>query len=203
MSKYTYNILLKKYSCTNAKRESKWEELFGHQPKEKDWSIIHTSNFCCTIETQLRSFYFKIFHNAIGFNAFLFKIGRKESANCYFCSDFPETLDHLFCDCRRVVPLWEKLVDKINTGTDHSYNLTLSKFNFLFGIQSRDKYASCINFLCLCLKYYIYSCRFQGKELIFEAFVSMVKFKQKIEYKIAQKKNKLQVHFKKWSIKFN
>ena len=64
-------------------------------------------------------------------------------------------------------------------------------------------YASCINFLCLCLKYYIYSCRFQGKELIFEAFVSMVKFKQKIEYKIAQKKNKLQVHFKKWSIKFN
>ena len=35
MSKYTYNILLKKYSCTNAKRESKWEELFGHQPKER------------------------------------------------------------------------------------------------------------------------------------------------------------------------
>ena len=32
---------------------------------------------------------------------------------------------------------------------------------------------------------------------------SMVQFKQKIENKIAQKKNKLKVHFKKWSIKFN
>ena len=81
-------------------------------------------------------------------------------------------------------------MDKINTGTDHSYNLIIC-LGYSQGTNT--------NFLCLCLKYYIYSCRFQEKELIFEAFVSMVKFKQKIEYKIAQKKN---VHLKKWSIKF-
>ena len=87
------------------------------QPKEKDWSIIHRDNFRCTIETQLRSFYFKIFHNVIGVNAFLFKIRKRDSPNCYFCSEEPETLDHLFCNCTKVVPLWENLVDKIYTSS--------------------------------------------------------------------------------------
>ena len=76
---------------------------FGHQPKEDEWSQIHRANFKCTIETQLRSFYFKVFHNAIGVNSFLYKIGRGDSPICNFCSEYPETLDHLFCHCRKVL----------------------------------------------------------------------------------------------------
>ena len=29
---------------------------------DADWSIIHDNNFNCSIGTQLRPFYFKIFH---------------------------------------------------------------------------------------------------------------------------------------------
>ena len=131
-------MLQKKDCTTNTKRESKWEELFGHQPKEKDWSIIHRDNFRCTIETQLRSFYFKIFHNVIGVNAFLFKIRKRDSPNCYFCSEEPETLDHLFCNCTKVVPLWENLVDKIYTSSGISRDIVFTKFNYLLYIREVD-----------------------------------------------------------------
>ena len=189
-------ICYKRNIVTNTKRESKWEELFGHQPKERDWSIIHRDNFRCTIETQLRSFYFKIFHNVIGVNAFLFKIIRKrDSPNCYFCSEEPETLDHLFCNCTKVVPLWENLVDKIYTSSGISRDIVFTKFNYLFGIHTGSRHDSCINVLFLYLKFYIYSCKFQEKELRFEVFRSMVKSKQNVEYKIAKKKEQVECSF--------
>ena len=51
----------------------------------------HKANFTCTIETQLTSFYFKLFHRAICTNQFLHKIGRADNPNCYFCSSLPES----------------------------------------------------------------------------------------------------------------
>ena len=34
-------------------------------PQDLDWDEIHLRNFKCSIDTRLRSFYFKLFHNAI------------------------------------------------------------------------------------------------------------------------------------------
>ena len=49
-----------------------WENLFNDFLEDEDfeWEDIHNRNFKCTIETQLRSFYFKVFHRAIAFNDF-------------------------------------------------------------------------------------------------------------------------------------
>ena len=49
------------------------------------WEKVHKANFTCTIDTRLRSFYFKIFHKTIALNTFLYKIKRKDSPNCAFC----------------------------------------------------------------------------------------------------------------------
>ena len=46
-----------------------------------EWDEIHDCNFQCTIETQLRAFYVKLFYKANAFNmfnSFLFKIDRKD-----------------------------------------------------------------------------------------------------------------------------
>ena len=43
------------------------------------------SNFEINPEHVLRSFYLKVFHKAITFNDFIFKIIRKDSPNCDFC----------------------------------------------------------------------------------------------------------------------
>ena len=78
--------------------ENKWIDCLD-AVDEVEW------NFKCTIETQLSSFYFKLFHKAICTNQFLHRIGRTDSSNCYFCTNLPETILHLFCECENVSPL--------------------------------------------------------------------------------------------------
>ena len=56
-----------------------WEKLnvgVTDDVEDTDWDEIHIRNFKCSIDTRLRSLYFKIFHKAIAFNDFLFKINR-------------------------------------------------------------------------------------------------------------------------------
>ena len=99
-----------------------------------DWSIIHNNNFTCTIETQLRAFYFKIFHKAICTNKFLHKIGRADSPLCFFCKTYDESFVHLFCDCDKVKSLWDSLTAYIEDKTgDH---FTFSNSQKVFGVGS-------------------------------------------------------------------
>ena len=89
-------------------------------------------NLFCTIDTKLRSFYFKIFHRAIALNHFLFKIKMKDSPNCTLCDKKEETMVHLFCDCEKVAPIWHDLFALISQKCDSKINVT--NFEKLFGI---------------------------------------------------------------------
>ena len=62
---------------------------------DPDWTEIHLRNYKCAIDTRFWAFYFKIFHNSIAFNDFLFKIKRKDSSNCCFCEKYLETMIHV------------------------------------------------------------------------------------------------------------
>ena len=103
--RYTYSIMLD--ASPSEKAITFWEVLFSDFVEDKDfeWENIHNRNFKCTIETQLRSFYLKIFHRAIAFNQFLFKIGRRDSPLCTFCNKVPENTFHVFCECDKVRPI--------------------------------------------------------------------------------------------------
>ena len=120
--RYAYKRLLK--NVDPVKDERRWDEVFNENMEQRDWSVHHSNNFSCTIETQVRSFYFKLFHNAIGTNAFLHKIKKIESPNCFYCSQSPETLVHLFCKCPKVIPLWQKLLSFISMKLEGYKNFT-------------------------------------------------------------------------------
>ena len=90
--KHVYSILR---DHTVVEVENKWMDLLNVL-EEVEWDYIHKANFTCIIETQLRSFYFKLFHRAICTNQFLHKIGGDDNLNCYFFSCLPESLLHLF-----------------------------------------------------------------------------------------------------------
>ena len=120
-----------------------WEKLGNadDEVEETDWDEIHIRNFKCSIDrpTRLRSFYFKIFHKAIAFNDFLFKINRRNSPNCDFCDKFPESVIHIFCECDFVRPVWEELFKVIKD----NYDIDFSASNFdkifgVFGVQISD-----------------------------------------------------------------
>ena len=56
--KYVYSSLR---DHTVAEVKNKWMDLLNVL-EEVEWDYIHKANFTCTIETQLGSFYFKVFH---------------------------------------------------------------------------------------------------------------------------------------------
>ena len=126
--RYVYSILRDEAVI---EMENKWIDCLGVM-EDVDWNHIHNANFKCTIETQLRSFYFKLFHKAICTNQFLHKIGRADSPNCYFCNKFPETILHVFCECEKVSPLWDDLCFLINSISDESF--IFSNFEKMFGV---------------------------------------------------------------------
>ena len=88
-------------TCIPEKRMEFWEilDVADGEVEDSDWDEIHVRNFKCSIYTRLCSFYFTIFHKAIAFNDFLFKINRKNSPDCDFCDKFPECIIHIFCEC--------------------------------------------------------------------------------------------------------
>ena len=192
--KHVYSILRNQASV---EVENKWIDCLD-VVDEVEWNYIHNANFKCTIETQMRSFYLKLFHKAICTNQFLHRIGRSDSPNCYFCNDLPETILHLFFECEKVSPLWDELCFLINNISGESF--TFSNFEKMFGVTDLSEHDNCINFLFLYLKFYLHRCKFQQTNPNFVAFLNLVQIKRNAEYKIAESKGKMRQHFKKWTL---
>ena len=114
-------------TCIPENQMDFWEKLGNadDEVEETDWDEIHIRNFKCSIDTRLRSFYFKIFHKAIAFNDFLFKINRRNSPNCDFCDKSPESVIHIFCECDFVRPVWEELFKIIKDNYDIDFQLQI------------------------------------------------------------------------------
>ena len=199
ITKHSYSILKEKHSPFDT--ETFWFDTLDMQG-DTDWGMIHEHNFSCSIETQLRSFYFKIFHKAICTNKFLHKIGRNDSPLCHFCKKNDESLIHLFCECDVVTPFWDHLSDFIESKTGES--LQFSNYQKMFGLDIEDSdHKNAINFVILCLKFYIHRCKFQNVCPSFQAYKNLVKIKINTEYRIAEKKGKLSKHFKKFTFELN
>ena len=143
--KYVYTIMMEE--CIPDNRIAFWNgfSISG----SINWDKIHQRNFFSSINTRIRSFYFKLFHKAIALNDFLFKIKRKDSPNCSFCKDVPETIVHVFIECNVVKPIWDETISVINQKSNKI--LIPSIFDKMFGYQE-DMF---ITYIFLVLKYYV------------------------------------------------
>ena len=106
-----YCYLEFKLSCL--KNLKLWIEALDVDVDDIDWASIHDSNFNSTIETQIRAFYFKIFHRAICTNQFLHKIGKTDSPLCYFCQNQLNPTFICFVSATKFVPygiIWALLL---------------------------------------------------------------------------------------------
>ena len=191
--KYVYPILLGIFSPT--KHTDFWEEL-SLSPNSEEWDKIHLRNFKCSIDSRIRSFYFKLFHKAISLNDFLHKIKRKDSPNCTFCHSLSETIIHVFIDCDIVKIIWNEIVLEISRHTKKVFNP--SPFEKIFGVKD-DKF---ITYIFLIFKYYIYLCKFKNNIPSFQGFKVYLKSCKETEYRIAKKKGTLALHFRKWKYVF-
>ena len=195
LSKFSYSIF--KEFALPQKKFGKWNEIFNVEKDSAEWSLIHKVNFKCTIETQLRSFYFKSFHRAIATNDFLYKIKRSDSELCSMCNQTPDSIEHFLIQCKAVKPLWSDLENYLSLKL--SKEVLLSDFQRMFGCSKDCQSSTCINFFLLCTRFYIHRCKFKKEKPSFQALISFIKIKCKSEYVIAAKHDKLRCHFQKFT----
>ena len=84
-----------------------FEKLFENTTL--DWNKIYLSPRLATIDTNLRSFQYKIFNNVYFLKKNLFTFGKTNTALCSFSNSLEETSIHIFFGCFYVKCLWERL----------------------------------------------------------------------------------------------
>ena len=97
--RYTYYIMLKE--LPPEKFQNIWEIFL--LTLEIMW-MLNGMRYITVILSVLLKHNFALFI-LIALNSFLFKIGRKDSPLCSFCSKSPETMLHVFCGCEKVRPI--------------------------------------------------------------------------------------------------
>ena len=135
-----------------------WEKLDGvdDRVEDTDWNEIHIRNFKCSIDTSLRSFLKKKFTKQLPLTIFYSKLIVKIPLTVIFVIN-PESIVHIVCECDFVRPIWEKLFKIIKDKYDTDF--TALNFDKIVGVFE-DKF---LNYLFLCLKCHIYSCKFQNE----------------------------------------
>ena len=165
-----YNVLLKRMKgcqifykmlnnssvLNNSNVKSKWEDILSLQILEKDWININRFPFKHILSTKFQWFHYRLVNRILGTNVLLNKIDNSYSDRCTFCSLEKESYTHLFYFCDKVTSF---RVDFIKWVSDNTHiRLFLSPKSVIMGCNE----LSCnntLNFVLICLKFFIYKCR--------------------------------------------
>ena len=149
-----------------------------------------------TIEPHLREFQFEILHNYLPLNNKLYKWKISECFRCSYCFISTESAVHLFCHCLFTKTLyleikqWLAMCNVNLPDCDDNINL--------YGISPSTKHNTLLNHIIMLFKLFVYNCRSNIKSLNLQNFLLKVQENEKIEFKIAKKRNKLFLHELKW-----
>ena len=114
------------------------------------WEKYYILPFKYLKDTTIIWFQYRLIHRILATNTFLHMIHYIDSNKCTFCTNEPETLQHLFYDCNVVRKLWESVEKWISEKT--GVTTTLNKYEIMFGIlEGEQKYV--LNWLIFNIKY--------------------------------------------------
>ena len=150
-----------------------------------------------TIESSLRSFQFKLLSNILYLNERPFKFNVIRSPLYSLCSLVNEIVAHLFCECKETVRTWKHL----KTWTNRYMNLQrIYPESMLLGIsQERSHDFALKSHLLLMFKCHIYLNKDHKNDLGISGLKAFIKLIENIERHIAQERDKLECHCKKWN----
>jgi hypothetical protein len=194
--KYVYSKLTKTCSTLN-RNEEKWNER-GLNIEKNDWNKYYQLPYITTIESKLRSFQYHILKRSLVTNTFLHMCNIIEDNKCDFCKEEPETLEHLFFECRVTKKFWNDVSGVLPKKT--SLNKYLCKRNVMCGILNPEN--KIVNHLYLLVKCYIYINQCLKKRLHVQPFIYFVQEHYKIEEDIAFRRGKSIKNEQKWRIMY-
>lgn len=198
-SKRFYGILNNIKSLVSKGRE-KWGEHFDFT--NDDWLAIYTLPFQVTKSSKFQWLQFRISHNILTTNSFLFKVRILDSPLCTLCNAERETIVHLFWECDEV----QNLLQSLDRLLDALYiPFTVNKQTILFGKidNGTNLIYSIDNQIILLIKQYIYRTRCLHKSLSINALTCAIhdyyKVQKYITYTKGERvKDKFALGWKKW-----
>ena len=137
---------------TECKSFLKWKCIFDLNDKSRESNC--SLGFQCTIDVGLRWFQCQVVHRILFTNDLLFKLNLVPIKKCTFCNDQIETVVHLYCECRHVNNMWDRLEDWILTETGE--RLKFSPQNNIFGYTGKSNLA--LNCILIIMRKTIYYC---------------------------------------------
>ena len=101
-NKIAYAFLREKFKDIPSKQQIKWCESLQISSNFINWKAIYENNYFSITETKLRSFQMKLNLRSIVINIQLAGFDIIDSELCTFCLQHPETINHLFLNCKIV-----------------------------------------------------------------------------------------------------
>ena len=106
-----------------------------------------------TMETKLQSFQYEILRKTLVTNTFLHLCKIKDTSDCHFCKNAPETIEHLFFDCEVIKNFWKDVTDLMPEQLE--LNKCCNRKAVLIG-DIHNRHNELLNHILLLGKRYIY-----------------------------------------------
>ena len=166
-SKNFYRTIMN-ISCSDAKQSLFWEQTLPVRSSDKTWKIIFNACFNTVKNNDLIWMQYRIIYRIIGTKDYLYKLKLSNDCACSLCSDYNETIIHLFVHCEKAKTFWAKLRTLVKSRLD--YDLCISAPNIIFGHLSYGDLFIPLNAICMAAKMYIFECARSRSRLTIEGF---------------------------------
>ena len=163
--------------------QQKYNNLFDELTL--DWKQIYLIPRKATLDTKTRTFQYKLLNRIVYTNKSLFKMKLVYFPLCTFCELSEESLEHFYCCCSFSKDFWMSVASWLN-----SIGMNLKPLN-----ESR------IVFGLLCMRTHLLALLLNhivilGRQVIYQSLLSL-KIVQKIEWNIAIRNSRHNIHSKK------
>jgi len=190
VSKFVKSEIIKQKSV-GLNLEKKWEQHIPTNPLNNS-CFLHIEKI--TIDNVLRSFQFRILHRIIFFNDKLYLFNIVNNAECDFCHESVDSIEHRLWQCKVSQQIWKDILDWYNTITNS--HATLNYYMLISNICTSEL----LEFVVLSTKYYIYKCFLSKNKPTLPKLIIEIKLLELIEKDIAIRKNKILTHENKWQM---
>ena len=164
--------------------------------RNDEWKKIYTLAGKATIDTRMRIFQYKILNNIPYLNRRLYRMKIVNSPMCSLCGQNVETVTHLFFSCIESHKLGTEIR---NWSTSCIILPELTEKIIFLGWFEDHPHNTLINHTILLYKQFIYKSRGAKSKINITGFRHFLKNIINTEKVIAKKRNKVDLHLKKWN----